>query len=101
MKKYIDLFAGVGGFHFAMNGLGKCVFASEWDKYARITYETNWGKELEENNVMFAGDITKVDYNTIPDFDIMCAGFPCQPFSIAGKQLGFSHATQEPYFLIL
>jgi DNA (cytosine-5)-methyltransferase 1 len=101
MKKYIDLFAGVGGFHFAMNGLGKCVFASEWDKYARITYETNWGKELEENNVMFAGDITKVDYNTIPDFDIMCAGFPCQPFSIAGKQLGFSHATQGTLFFNL
>lgn len=101
MKKYIDLFAGVGGFHFAMNGLGKCVFTSEWDKYARQTYEANWGKELEENNAIFAGDITSVDYSTIPDFDILCAGFPCQPFSIAGKQLGFSHATQGTLFFNL
>lgn len=99
--KFIDLFAGVGGFHFAMNGLGDCVFASEWDANARKTYLANWGKELEENNVTFAGDITKVDYNTLPDFDIMCGGFPCQPFSIAGKQLGFTHETQGTLFFNL
>lgn len=96
--KFIDLFAGVGGFHFAFNGKAECVFASEWDKNARITYEANWGKELRENNVTFAGDITAIDYKTIPDFDILCGGFPCQPFSIAGKQLGFSHATQGTLF---
>jgi DNA (cytosine-5)-methyltransferase 1 len=96
--KFIDLFAGVGGFHFAMNGLAECVFASEWDKNARLTYESNWGEELKKNNAIFAGDITAVDYNTIPNFDILCGGFPCQPFSIAGKQLGFSHATQGTLF---
>lgn len=96
--KFIDLFAGVGGFHFAMDGLANCVFASEWDKNARVTYEANWGEDLKKNNAVFAGDITAVDYNTIPDFDILCGGFPCQPFSIAGKQLGFSHATQGTLF---
>jgi DNA (cytosine-5)-methyltransferase 1 len=99
--KFIDLFAGVGGFHFAMDGLAQCVFASEWDKYARQTYLANWGEELKANQVEFAGDITKVDYTTIPDFDIMCAGFPCQPFSIAGKQLGFTHETQGTLFFNL
>lgn len=96
--KFIDLFAGVGGFHFAMDGLASCVFASEWDKNARVTYEANWGEELKKNNVTFAGDITAVDYKTIPDFDILCGGFPCQPFSIAGKQLGFTHGTQGTLF---
>lgn len=95
---FIDLFAGVGGFHFAMDGLADCVFASEWDKNARVTYEANWGEDLKNNNAVFAGDITAVDYNSIPDFDILCGGFPCQPFSIAGKQLGFSHATQGTLF---
>lgn len=95
---FIDLFAGVGGFHFAMDGLADCVFASEWDKNARVTYEANWGEDLKKNNAVFAGDITAVDYNTIPNFDILCGGFPCQPFSIAGKQLGFSHATQGTLF---
>lgn len=95
---FVDLFAGVGGFHFAMNGLAKCVFASEWDKNARTTYEANWGEELKENNAIFAGDITSVNHNSIPDFDILCGGFPCQPFSIAGKQLGFAHATQGTLF---
>lgn len=96
--KFIDLFAGVGGFHFAMKDLAECVLASEWDKYARMTYEANWGEDLKRNNIEFVGDITKVDYNTIPDFDILCGGFPCQPFSIAGKQLGFTHETQGTLF---
>ena len=96
--KFIDLFAGVGGFHFAMEGLADCVFASEWDKNARVTYLENWGDELQKNGAVFAGDITSVDYRSIPDFDILCGGFPCQPFSIAGKQLGFSHATQGTLF---
>lgn len=96
--RFIDLFAGVGGFHFALNGLAHCVFASEWDKNARISYEANWGEELKKNGAAFAGDITSVDYKTIPDFDILCGGFPCQPFSIAGKQLGFTHETQGTLF---
>lgn len=99
--KFVDLFAGVGGFHFALSGKADCVFAAEWDKNARVTYEANWGQDLKKNAATFAGDITAVDYNTIPDFDILCGGFPCQPFSIAGKQLGFSHATQGTLFFNL
>lgn len=99
--KFIDLFAGIGGFHFAMDGKAECVFASEWDKNARITYEANWGEELKRNGVTFGGDITAINFNEMPDFDIMCGGFPCQPFSIAGKQLGFQHATQGTLFFTL
>lgn len=99
--KYIDLFAGVGGFHFAFDKKADCVFSSEWDKNARKTYEANWGQEIKNNQIRFEGDITQVDYKTIPDFDILCAGFPCQPFSIAGKQLGFTHKTQGTLFFNL
>ncbi|SIS71769.1 DNA (cytosine-5)-methyltransferase 1 [Zobellia uliginosa] len=83
--KFIDLFAGIGGFRLALQNLGgKCVFTSEWDRYSKITYEANFGE------VPF-GDITKEETkNYIPgDFDILCAGFPCQAFSIAGKRGGF------------
>ena len=93
--KIIDLFAGIGGFHMAFNRLGaRCVFASEWDKHARQTYEHNFrsiDSELFENG-NFAGDITKVDVNSIPDFDILTGGFPCQPFSQAGFKKGFQDA---------
>lgn len=99
--KYIDLFAGVGGFHFAMEGLADCVLVSEWDKYARQTYVANWGQYLEDNSVPFEGDITAVDYTAMPDFDILCGGFPCQPFSIAGAQQGFLHKTQGTLFFNL
>ena len=90
---FIDLFAGIGGFHLALHNLGgKCVFVSEWDDKARKTYETNFRKvepELFENG-NFAGDITKVNEKDIPDFDILAAGFPCQPFSHAGFKKGFN-----------
>ena len=93
--KFIDLFAGIGGFHTAMheNG-GECVFASEIDKFARQTYEHNFesiSPELFKNN-NFNQDITdkSLAYNDIPDFDVLCAGFPCQAFSIAGYRQGFS-----------
>ena len=82
---FIDLFAGIGGFRMAMQNLGgKCVFTSEWDKNAKITYLKNYGK------VPF-GDITDPQIKTyIPEnFDLLCAGFPCQAFSIAGKRGGF------------
>ncbi|SHM75885.1 DNA (cytosine-5-)-methyltransferase [Polaribacter sp. KT 15] len=92
--KFIDLFAGIGGFHIAMheNG-GKCVFASEIDKYARITYKENFkniSPEIFENG-NFNEDITDsdLDYKSIPDFDVLCGGFPCQAFSIAGYRKGF------------
>ncbi|MBX7183463.1 MAG: DNA (cytosine-5-)-methyltransferase [Bacteroidia bacterium] len=76
--KFIDLFAGIGGIRLAYQNLGgKCVFTSEWDKYSKKTYEANFGE------VPF-GDITKISEKEIPDHDILLAGFPCQPFSIAG-----------------
>ena len=75
---FIDLFAGIGGFRIALESLGgKCVFSSEWNKFSRITYSENFGQDPY-------GDITKRDENSIPDHDILSAGFPCQPFSIAG-----------------
>ena len=89
---FIDLFAGIGGFHQAMHKLGgKCVFASEIDLYARKTYQHNFSSicpELFERN-LFNKDIKKVLPEEIPDFDILCAGFPCQPFSQVGKKKGF------------
>lgn len=93
--RFIDLFAGIGGFHLALHDLGaECVFASEIDRFARITYEHNHKKIspvlFETGN--FAGDITQVDYSGIPDFDILCGGFPCQPFSQAGYKRGFHDA---------
>jgi DNA (cytosine-5)-methyltransferase 1 len=86
---FIDLFAGIGGIRLAyQNEGGKCVFSSEWNKFAKITYEANFGE------VPF-GDITSIDEKLIPDHDILLAGFPCQPFSIAGvskkNALGRAH----------
>ena len=83
---YIDLFAGIGGFHLAFSGAkGKCLFTSEWDKYCQIQYSQNFG-------MVPYGDITQIESSEIPDHDVLVAGFPCQPFSIAGvskkKSLG-------------
>lgn len=98
--KFIDLFAGIGGMRIAhQNAGGKCVFSSEWDKFARITYEANFGE------VPF-GDITKINEKFIPDHDVLVGGFPCQPFSIAGvskknslgKKHGFLDETQGTLF---
>lgn len=76
--EFIDLFAGIGGFRLAFQNLGgHCVFSSEWNNYAKKTYEANFGE------VPF-GDITKISADSIPNHDILIAGFPCQPFSIAG-----------------
>ena len=89
---FIDLFAGIGGFHLAMHELGgKCVFASEWDKDAQETYEANYG-------ITPYGDITKIGEKEIPQHDVLCAGFPCQPFSKAGKQEGFDDETKGTLF---
>jgi DNA (cytosine-5)-methyltransferase 1 len=91
---FIDLFAGVGGFRIAMQNLGgKCVFTSEWDKEAQKTYRANFGE------VPF-GDITKEEVKKfIPDsFDILCAGFPCQAFSIAGRRGGFEDTRGTLFF---
>ena len=91
MSKYksIDLFAGIGGirlgFEKAFGNEISTVFVSEWDEYAQKTYKANFKDEFE-----IAGDITKIDENDIPDFDICLAGFPCQAFSLAGKRQGFN-----------
>jgi DNA (cytosine-5)-methyltransferase 1 len=101
--KFIDLFAGIGGFHLAFAELGaECVFASEWDSNARKTYIENFSPESPElfENGNFAGDITKVDKHLIPDFDILTAGFPCQPFSQAGKRNGFEDTRGTLFFEI-
>ncbi len=90
--KYIDLFAGIGGFHQAMDALGgKCVFACDIDEDCRKTYEVNYGLKP-------AGDITKIDAHDIPEHDVLCAGFPCQAFSKAGKRLGFDDETKGTLF---
>lgn len=102
---FIDLFAGIGGFHIAMHNFGgKCVFASEIDRFARITYEHNyrkWSPELFENG-LFNEDITdlNLDYKNIPQFDVLCAGFPCQPFSHAGLKKGFGDTRGTLFFNI-
>jgi DNA (cytosine-5)-methyltransferase 1 len=97
--RFIDLFAGIGGLRLGFEypyyqspntkgpKLGTCVFSSEWDKYARITYEANFGEKP-------FGDITLLNPTAIPKFDVLLAGFPCQPFSSVGKREGFSHPTQ-------
>lgn len=98
--KFIDLFAGIGGIRLAYQNLGgKCVFTSEWNNYSQQTYAANFGE------VPF-GDITKIDENDIPEHDILLAGFPCQPFSLAGvskkvslgREHGFLDETQGTLF---
>lgn len=90
--KFIDLFAGLGGFRIALESLGaKCVYSNEWDEPAQKVYAENFGDIPE-------GDITKVDENTIPEHDILCAGFPCQAFSISGKQRGFEDSRGTLFF---
>ena len=89
---FIDLFAGIGGFHLALSSFGaKCVFSSEWDINAQKVYKNNFG--IEPN-----GDITKINEKNIPEHDILCAGFPCQAFSISGKQLGFNDTRRTLFF---
>ena len=89
---FIDLFAGIGGFHQAMESLGgECVFASDIDADCRKTYEDNYGITPE-------GDITKIEAKDIPAHDVLCAGFPCQSFSKAGNRLGFKDETKGTLF---
>lgn len=91
---FIDLFAGIGGTRIAFESAGcKCVMSSEIDKFAKITYEANFGEKPK-------GDITKIEIDDIPDHDILVAGFPCQPFSISGvskkSSLGKPHGFDDP-----
>ena len=90
--RFIDLFAGLGGFHIALGRLGgTCVFAAEWKEHLRDLYEVNHG-------IRPAGDITKVNLEDVPEHDVLTAGFPCQPFSKAGEQLGFECTKQGGLF---
>lgn len=100
---FIDLFAGIGGLRRGFEAIGgRCVFTSEWDKYSQQTYRANFPSDDHDIN----GDITKVDVADIPAHDVLLAGFPCQPFSIAGvskknalgRAHGFSDATQGTLF---
>lgn len=91
---FIDLFAGIGGIRIPFQELGgKCVFSSEWDNFAQKTYRVNFGE-------LPAGDITKIKTADIPNFDILLAGFPCQPFSQAGLKKGFSDTRGTLFFEI-
>jgi DNA (cytosine-5)-methyltransferase 1 len=96
--KFIDLFAGIGGFHIGMENNGmQCVFASEIDKEARKTYQANHQIHPDQ----FNQDINDIDPHDIPDHDILCAGFPCQPFSQAGFKKGLSDDRGNLFFNIL
>jgi len=102
--KFIDLFAGIGGFHVAFHNAGaECVFVSEWDESARTTYKHNFYKVSPEvfrsNN--FVGDLTMVDEKKIPDFHVITGGFPCQPFSQAGFKKGFNETRGTLFFDIV
>ena len=89
---FIDLFAGLGGFRLALESLGaECVYSSEWDEPVRKVYNDNFDEFPD-------GDITQVDEKSIPDHDILCAGFPCQAFSISGKQHGFEDSRGTLFF---
>lgn len=92
--KFVDLFAGIGGFHVALKRQGaQCVAAVERDKHAAATYRANHGDKFP-----LFGDIREVDAHALPDFDIMCGGFPCQSFSIAGDQEGYAHPEKGGLF---
>ncbi len=90
--RFVDLFAGIGGFHLALHSFGaECVFASEWDVDAQAIYQDNFA-------IMPHGDITQIQAGDIPPHDILCAGFPCQAFSISGKQRGFDDTRGTLFF---
>lgn len=92
--RFIDLFAGIGGIRIPFQELGgACVFSSEWDQFAQKTYTVNFGETP-------SGDITMIESSSIPDFDILLGGFPCQPFSSAGLKKGFADTRGTLFFEI-
>lgn len=89
--KFIDLFAGIGGIKIGFENAGfQCVFSNDFDENAKITFDLNFSEIFETEKQMVLGDIQKIPASKIPDFDILCGGFPCQPFSIAGYKQGFN-----------
>lgn len=95
MYRFIDLFCGIGGFRLALEKEGlECVFSSDIDKHARDAYQRNFGEEPK-------GDITQILEKTIPKHDILCAGFPCQPFSISGNKLGVKDTRGRLFYEII
>lgn len=93
-KTFIDLFAGIGGFHLGMSSVGmNCVFSSEWDKHAAAVYKNNFKRQPE-------GDITKIEAKNIPKHFMVCGGFPCQAFSISGNRQGFKDTRGTLFFEI-
>jgi len=94
--RFIDLFGGIGGLRQGFDAIGgKCVFTSEWNPYAQQTYLANYD---DGGGHIMAGDIRAIDAQNIPDHDMLLAGFPCQPFSIAGRKLGFACEAQGTLF---
>ena len=90
--KFIDLCCGIGGFHYALANMGhECVMASDINKDCQDNYLIN-------HKIEPLGDLSKIEINTIPNFDILCAGFPCQPFSKAGEQKGFDDKRGNIFF---
>ena len=90
--KFADLCCGIGGFHNALTNIGMtCVFACDIDKQCRVNYEENYKIKPE-------GDLTQIEVGKIPQFDVLCAGFPCQPFSKAGEQKGFDDDRGNIFF---
>jgi DNA (cytosine-5)-methyltransferase 1 len=101
--KFLDLFAGIGGFHIALDSLGwECVHACEINEYARQTYKDNFSRIFPSvlSDIGFSNDITKIDTTNLKDFDVLCAGFPCQPFSICGIRRGFEDTRGTLFFNI-
>ena len=98
MIKYFDIFAGIGGFRSGLEKAGgfKCVGYCEIDKYAKKAYETLY----DTRNEVYYDDARKIDPNELPDLDLICGGFPCQSFSIAGKRKGFSDTRGTLFFEI-
>ena len=95
MFTFIDLFAGIGGFRVGLERLGgQCVFSSEIDRQGAATYGRNFGEKPD-------GDITRIQPDEVPRHDVLCGGFPCQPFSVGGKQRGFEDARGTLFFEVM